>query len=71
MWGAIAAGGGAFGLLLGGILTETLSWEWIFFVNVPIGAAAAILSARLINESKAERAGSFDVARRGAGDRRA
>ena len=38
VWSAIAAGGGAFGLLLGGILTETLSWEWIFFVNVPIGA---------------------------------
>ena len=61
VWGAIAAGGGAFGLLLGGILTESLSWEWIFFVNVPIGAAAAILSARLITESKAERAGAFDV----------
>ena len=37
------------------------SWEWIFFVNVPIGAAAAVLSARLIRESKAERAGAFDV----------
>jgi EmrB/QacA subfamily drug resistance transporter len=61
VWGAIAAGGGAFGLLLGGILTESLSWEWIFFVNVPIGAAAAILSARLIRESKADRAGAFDV----------
>jgi EmrB/QacA subfamily drug resistance transporter len=61
VWSAIAAGGGAVGLLLGGILTEVLSWEWIFFVNVPIGAAAALLSARLISESKAERAGSFDV----------
>jgi EmrB/QacA subfamily drug resistance transporter len=61
VWSAIAAGGGAVGLLLGGILTETLSWEWIFFVNVPIGAAAAILSWRLITESKAERAGAFDV----------
>jgi EmrB/QacA subfamily drug resistance transporter len=62
VWGAIAAGGGAVGLLLGGILVETLSWEWIFFVNVPIAAAAAVLSARLIEESKAERAGAFDVA---------
>ena len=61
VWGAIAAGGGAFGLLLGGILTEALSWEWIFFVNVPIGAATAILSARLIRESKADKAGAFDV----------
>jgi len=61
VWGAIAAGGGAFGLLFGGILTESLSWEWIFFVNVPIGIVSAILSARLITESKAERAGAFDV----------
>jgi EmrB/QacA subfamily drug resistance transporter len=61
VWSAIAAGGGAVGLLLGGILTETLSWEWIFFVNVPIGAVAALLSARLITESKAERAGAFDI----------
>src|SRR4051795_8568391 len=61
IWSGIAAGGGAVGLLLGGILTEALSWEWIFFVNVPIGAAAALLSARLITESKAEHAGAFDV----------
>ncbi len=61
VWGAIAAGGGAFGLLLGGILVEALSWEWVFFVNVPIGIAAALLSARLIQESKAERAGAFDI----------
>ena len=44
VWGAIAAGGGAFGLLLGGVLVEALSWEWVFFVNVPIGIAAAFLS---------------------------
>ena len=40
--GAIAAGDGAFGLLLGGVLTDLLSWEWIFFVNVPIGIATAL-----------------------------
>jgi predicted MFS family arabinose efflux permease len=63
VWGAIAAGGGAFGLLLGGILTDQLSWEWIFFVNVPIGAVAGLLAWRLIPESRAEqRPGSFDVA---------
>jgi EmrB/QacA subfamily drug resistance transporter len=62
VWSAIAAGGGAFGLLLGGILTDTLSWEWIFFVNVPIGIAAAVLSWRFIPESRnAARSGS-DVA---------
>ena len=63
VWGAIAAGGGAFGLLLGGILTDTLSWEWIFFVNVPVGVAAALLAVRFIPESRAEqRPDSFDVA---------
>ena len=51
-----------FGLLLGGVLVEALSWEWVFFVNVPVGIAAAFLSSRLIVESKAERAGSFDIA---------
>jgi EmrB/QacA subfamily drug resistance transporter len=63
VWGAIAAGGGAFGLLLGGILTEALSWEWIFFVNVPVGIAAALLAWRYVPESRAEkRPDSFDFA---------
>src|SRR3954464_5555390 len=63
VWSAIAAGGGAFGLLLGGILTQALSWEWIFFVNVPIGVAAAVLSARYVPESKApDQPPSFDIA---------
>jgi predicted MFS family arabinose efflux permease len=53
VWSAIAAGGGAFGLLLGGILTDLLSWEWIFFVNVPIGIATALLAIRYVPESKA------------------
>jgi EmrB/QacA subfamily drug resistance transporter len=61
VWGAIAAGGGAVGLLLGGILVDTLSWEWIFFVNVPVGIVAAILSARLIRESRADGTGAFDI----------
>src|SRR3954447_21297488 len=63
VWSAIAAGGGAFGLLLGGILTQALSWEWIFFVNVPIGVAALALAARFVPESRDETAHrSFDVA---------
>jgi EmrB/QacA subfamily drug resistance transporter len=63
VWGAIAAGGGAFGLLLGGILTEALSWEWIFFVNLPVGIAAAVLAWRYVPESRAEqRPDSFDFA---------
>src|SRR5207248_10498080 len=51
VWAAIAAGGGAFGLLLGGFLTDALSWQWIFFVNVPIGLAAFLLSLRFVPES--------------------
>ena len=51
VWSAIAAGGGAFGLLLGGILTDALSWEWIFLVNVPVGIAAFVLSARYVPNS--------------------
>ena len=63
VWSAIAAGGAAFGLLLGGVLTELLSWEWIFFVNVPVGIAAGLLSLRYVPESRApDRPDSFDVA---------
>src|SRR5829696_7596550 len=53
VWSAIAAGGGAFGLLLGGVLTDTLSWEWVFFVNVPVGLATALLAIRYVPESRA------------------
>jgi len=63
IWGGIAAGGGAFGLLLGGVLTELLSWEWVFFVNVPVGLAAGLASARIIPESRlGARVGGFDLA---------
>ena len=55
VWAAIAVGGGAVGLLLGGVLTETLSWPWIFFVNGPVGVAAFVLSLGLVPESKDER----------------
>ena len=63
VWSAIAAGGGAVGLLLGGILTDLFSWPWIFFVNVPVGIAAFVLSLRYVPESKDEKAHrAFDVA---------
>jgi EmrB/QacA subfamily drug resistance transporter len=45
----VAAGGASIGLLAGGVLTETINWHWIFFVNLPIGVAAAIAAMRLIN----------------------
>jgi EmrB/QacA subfamily drug resistance transporter len=63
VWAAIAVGGGAVGLVLGGLLVETLSWPWIFFVNVPVGIVALFLSLRYVPESKDEHAHrSFDVA---------
>jgi EmrB/QacA subfamily drug resistance transporter len=52
VWAAIAIGGSAVGLILGGVLTQYFSWPWIFFVNVPVGAAAFLLSLRLIPESR-------------------
>ncbi|HEU4657748.1 MAG TPA: MFS transporter [Capillimicrobium sp.] len=54
VWSAIAAGGGAVGLLLGGVLTDLLTWEWTFFVNVPVGLAAFVLSLRLVPNSRAD-----------------
>jgi MFS family permease len=51
-WTAVAAGGGAAGLLLGGLITDVLGWEWIFFVNVPVGAAGIALSHALLPESR-------------------
>jgi EmrB/QacA subfamily drug resistance transporter len=54
IWGAIAGAGGAFGLLVGGILTDLLSWPWIFLVNIPVGIGTAIAALRYIPESRAE-----------------
>ena len=45
----VASAGGAVGLLVGGVLTQSISWHWIFFVNVPIGIATAVLATRLID----------------------
>lgn len=63
VWAAIAIGGSAVGLVLGGALTQTLSWPWIFFINVPVGVAVFLFSLRLVPESKDEAAHrSFDIA---------
>jgi EmrB/QacA subfamily drug resistance transporter len=63
VWAAIAIGGSAVGLILGGVLTQYFSWPWIFFVNVPVGIAAFLLSLRLIPESRDDHAHrSYDVA---------
>src|SRR5438552_316235 len=54
VWSAIAAGGGAVGLLLGGALTDLASWPWIFIVNVPVGVIALALALRFVPESRAD-----------------
>jgi EmrB/QacA subfamily drug resistance transporter len=62
VWGAVAGSGGAVGVLLGGILTESLGWEWVLFVNVPITFIAAALAPRILAESKNPSTGRFDIA---------
>jgi EmrB/QacA subfamily drug resistance transporter len=51
-WGAIGASGAAVGVMAGGLLTRYLGWQYIFFLNVPIGAAALLLAPRLVPESR-------------------
>ena len=62
VWGAVAGSGGAVGVLLGGMLTEWAGWEWVLFVNVPVGIAAALLAPRLLPESRNDGARHFDFA---------
>jgi EmrB/QacA subfamily drug resistance transporter len=60
-WGAVGGFGAAAGVLFGGILTDYLSWEWIFFVNVPVGVAALILAPFLLSESLDKHGQGFDI----------
>jgi EmrB/QacA subfamily drug resistance transporter len=63
IFGFVAAGGGSIGVLLGGVLTDLISWHWIFLVNVPIGALVIVLSLRLLpGERGASMSGRLDVA---------
>lgn len=61
VFAAVSAGGGAVGLLAGGMLTEWLDWRWVFFVNVPIGVLIAVLAPMYIKESE-RHPGHFDIA---------
>ncbi len=63
VWAAIAIGGSAVGLVLGGALTQSFSWRWIFFVNVPVGIFAFFAALRFVPESKDEHAHQgYDIA---------
>jgi EmrB/QacA subfamily drug resistance transporter len=63
MYAFVSAGGGSIGLLAGGALTQSLSWHWIFFVNVPIGVITFVLGSALIEENRGiGLAGGVDVA---------
>ncbi|MGW1893024.1 MFS transporter [Streptomyces sp. NPDC002004] len=61
VFAAVSAGGGAIGLLTGGMLTEWLDWRWVLFVNVPIGVLIAVLAPLYISESE-RHPGRFDIA---------
>jgi len=60
-WGGVGAFGAVAGVLLGGVLTELLSWNWIFFVNVPVGILGLVLAPFLIDESRDATAESYDI----------
>jgi EmrB/QacA subfamily drug resistance transporter len=63
IWGALGGSGAAVGVLLGGILTKYLGWEWIFFVNVPVGVVVFLLTRPIVPESRADLGHRrFDVA---------
>jgi EmrB/QacA subfamily drug resistance transporter len=52
VYGFVASAGGSVGLLAGGVLTQSINWHWIFFINVPIGIATAIMATRLLERDK-------------------
>ncbi|PPI41689.1 MULTISPECIES: MFS transporter [unclassified Rathayibacter] len=59
--GGVASSGAALGLILGGLLTETVGWRWCLLVNVPVGALAIVLAALTLDESRAEGPGRLDI----------
>jgi EmrB/QacA subfamily drug resistance transporter len=61
IWGAMGGSGAAAGVLFGGILTKYLGWEWIFFVNVPVGAIVLALTRPIVRESRIEGLRGFDI----------
>src|SRR2546423_822765 len=62
IWAAMNGLGGAAGVLLGGVITEVLSWRWVLLINPPIALAAAVVAFAVVRERRRARAGSFDLA---------
>src|ERR687884_186810 len=62
IWGALGGSGAAAGVLFGGVLTKYLGWEWIFYVNVPVGALVLALTRPIVPESRIEAERRFDAA---------
>ena len=61
VYGAIAGGGAAIGLILGGLLTQYISWRWTLLINAPIAAATAVAATRLVGESRSEHRAHYDL----------
>jgi EmrB/QacA subfamily drug resistance transporter len=60
IWGALGAGGASVGIILGGLLTRYVGWQYVFFINVPVGAVALLLAPRLVPESRLDGARRYD-----------
>jgi EmrB/QacA subfamily drug resistance transporter len=61
IWGALAGIGGTLGVVAGGVLVDSLGWEWIFFVNVPVAAIALVATPIFVTESRRAGGGGFDL----------
>src|SRR5580698_8152606 len=61
VYGAIAGGGAAIGLILGGVLTQYASWRWTLLINVPIAILAAVFATRLVRESRGTTRKGYDI----------
>jgi EmrB/QacA subfamily drug resistance transporter len=61
IWGALGAGGASVGIILGGLLTRYVGWQYVFFINVPVGAAVLLLARRVIPESRLETTQRYDI----------
>ena len=60
-WSGVASAGGAVGVILGGVLTDLLSWRWTLFINIPVGIVTLLVSARVITERRNEEVPKIDV----------